>query len=204
MKIAQIQLIRHGQALHNVIRPYPHRDPRLTDNGEEAAKHIPVIQPDLIVISPMTRTIQTAMLAFPSLIGVGVVAPRVEVQIWPELRETFDAECCKGLSRAAMAEKFPQFDFGRCSEQWDYEPHTVERAVERAEVVRKRLHMLSATCKSIAVVSHRGFLAFLVQGDRFAVCESRTYVFGEGERMALNCDTEQLQDFGPTLLTPAS
>lgn len=196
MHTSQIQLIRHGQALHNVIRPYPHRDPPLTKVGEEAARNIKVINPDLLVISPMTRAIQTAMLAFPSLIGV-------EVQIWPELRETYNAECCKGLSRAEISQKFPQFDFGECSEEWDYEPYTVENAVKRAEVVRERLSVLSETYKSIAVVSHRGFLVFLVQGDRFELCESRTYTFGEGERMAVNCDTKQLQDFGPKLLIPS-
>jgi len=198
-----IQIIRHGQALHNVIRPYPYRDPPLTDIGEEAAKHIEVITPDLIVISPMTRTIQTAMIAFPSLIGAGVDPLQVEVQIWPELREAYEAECCKGLSRSAMTGKFPQLDFSRCSEEWDYEPHSVGDTVKRAEVVRERLLQLSKTYKNIAIVSHRGFLAYLVQGDRFELCESRIYTFGEGERMALNCDTEQLQDFGPTLLVPS-
>ena len=203
MHTSRIQLIRHGQALHNVIRPYPHRDPPLTEIGEEAAKHIQVIKPDLIVISPMTRTIQTAMIAFPSLIGVGVV-PQVEVQIWPELRETYDAECCKGLSRAEMAGKFPQFDFVECSEEWDYKSHTVERAIKRAAIVRKRLFQMSGTYMNIAVVSHRGFLEFLVQGDQFGLCESRIYTFRDGERMADNCDSEQLQGFGPSLLILSS
>jgi len=204
MNTAKIQLIRHGEALHNITKPYPHRDPPLTNTGEEAAKHIQALTPDLIIISPMTRTIQTAMLAFPSLIGAGVVPPQVDVQIWPELREAFDAECCKGVSRAALTERFPQFDFERCSEEWDYEPHTVAGAVKRAEVVRDRLFHLSKTYRSIAVVSHRGFFAFMVPGERFGVCECRTYDFGEGQRMGVNCDTEQVQDFGPTLLIPSS
>ena len=63
-----VHIIRHGQSFHNIDRGYPHFDPPLTDAGHEATKQIKIsIVSDLIVISPMTRTIQIAMNAFPSI-----------------------------------------------------------------------------------------------------------------------------------------
>lgn len=84
-------------------------------------------------------------------------------------------------------------------------PHTIEGATERAEKVRLRLKELSQTHQNIAVITHRGLIAFLVKGERFAVCETRSYRFGtdeeaEAERMGVNVDTGMVHDFGPTVL----
>ena len=116
----------------------------------------------------MTRTIQTALNAFPALIGA--TSFQVNVQIWPDLREAHDAICNKGVSGAEMTAKFPQFNFLDCPEEWDHPPHTAESAVVRAERVRHRLEELTITYKNIALVTHRGFIAFLVQGKRFDEC----------------------------------
>ena len=153
----------------SVQRGYPHRDPPLTNAGQEATKliQIPAV-PNLIIISPMTRTIQTALNAFPLLIGT--TPHQVEVQIWPDLREAHDAICNKGVSRAEMTTKFPQFDFADCPEEWNHSPHTIHGAVVRAETVRHRLEQLSTTYKNIVLITHRGFSAFLVQGESFDMC----------------------------------
>ncbi|KAF2475045.1 phosphoglycerate mutase-like protein [Lindgomyces ingoldianus] len=204
----KIHIIRHGQSLHNIQRGYPHRDPPLTDAGDEATKKIRITAiPDLIIISPMTRTIQTALNAFPNLLGSGISECKVE--IWPDLREAHDAICNQGVSRAELAAKFPQFDFSQCPEEWDHAPHSRERALLRAETVRTRLRELSATYKNIVVITHRGFVAFLVQGDRLEVCETRSYRFATGDevldmdlRMGVHCETKEPQDFGPTVLVP--
>jgi broad specificity phosphatase PhoE len=145
-------------------------DPALTVHGEEVAYTINLggaVVPDLIIISPMTRAIQTAINAFSGLIME--VPQKVEVQIWPELREAHDAPCNKGVSRAEISRKFPQFDFSSCPKEWDHVPHSTEAAIARAEIVRQRLNTLSETYNNIAVICHRGFLAFLVQGERFAL-----------------------------------
>jgi broad specificity phosphatase PhoE len=116
----------------------------------------------------MTRTIETALLAFKSQLATLPV--RVEVQIWSDLREAHDAICNTGNSRADLTAKFTQFDFSECSEEWDYAPHSHEEAGIRAERVRKRLKDLSGSYKHIVLITHRGFIAFLVQGERFGVC----------------------------------
>jgi broad specificity phosphatase PhoE len=203
---ALVHIIRHGEALHNAQRGYPHPDPSLTEAGFRATEELASsIYPDLIVISPMTRTIQTAMNVFPFLQVAGSSA--IPVEIWPELREANDAICNKGLSRADIKTKFPQFDFSECHETWDYANHTTTGASARAERIRQRLNRLSTKYKSIAVISHRGLLAFLVQGRRFAPAELRSYRFATDEeaqdekiRRGLHCDLLQEHDFGPTVL----
>jgi broad specificity phosphatase PhoE len=204
--VALVHIIRHGEALHNVHRGYPHRDPPLTEAGWKATKEIVLPgRPDIIIISPMTRTIQTAMSMFPSLQDTR--SPSIPVQIWPDLREANDAICNQGVSRAEIQAKFPQFDFSECHEQWNYASHDIADATMRAERVRERIHYLSATSKSIAIITHRCFIAFLVNGERFQPAETRSYKFAteaqsEELRRGLHCDLLQEHDFGPTVLLP--
>ncbi|KAH7149079.1 histidine phosphatase superfamily [Dactylonectria estremocensis] len=206
--MSTIHILRHGQALHNVQRGYPHRDPPLTDLGTQQARSVqPPAVPDLILISPMTRTIQTALLVFPHLLNTSPA--KVDVQIWPDLREGYDAICNKGVARAVLAVKFPQFDFSACPEEWEYPPHSPEDATARAERVRQRLKVLSNSYNNIFLITHRGFVAFLVPGDKFDVCECRSYRFAvemevDGMRHGVNCDTGAKQDFGPSLLLPVA
>jgi len=123
----------------------------------------------------MTRTIQTATLAFGHLIDRSqsanpLLSKNVEVQIWPELRETHDGASSKGLSRVELEAKFPRFDFSACNELWDYPPHNTKNATLRAEEARRRLSILSECYKSIVLVTHAGFIRYLVEGPSFKVC----------------------------------
>ena len=204
--IPLIHIIRHGEALHNIERGYPHRDPPLTKAGNASTKRVSLtVRPDLILISPMTRTIETAINIFPFLTKPGPFD--IPTQIWPDLREAHDAICNKGLSRSELASKFPQFDFSECHEEWDYPEHSVEGATARAERVRRRLKDLSTMYNNIAVITHRGIKAFLVKGKRFGLAEMRAYRFATEEesqddsiRRGVNTDTLEEQDFGPTVL----
>ncbi|KAJ3515700.1 hypothetical protein NM208_g14933 [Fusarium decemcellulare] len=206
--MATIHILRHGQSLHNVDRGYSHPDPPLTEVGSQQASKVRLpTEPDLILVSPMTRTIQTALIVFGHLLNCSPA--RVELQVWPDLREAHDAICNKGVSRADMATKFANIDFSACHEEWDYPPHTSQDAIARAERIRERVKGLSQSYKNIVLITHRGFIAFLVKGDRFNVCECRSYRFAaeeevEVERHGINCDTGDKQDFGPSLLLPLS
>lgn len=208
MTLATITIFRHGQSQHNVDRGYKYRDPSLTDLGIQQASEVQVpSDPDLIVVSPMTRTIQTALFTFKGLRTYP--KSHITVQIWPDLREAHDAICNKGVDRAELSAKFPQFDFCECHEQWDYEDHSHEAAVARAERVRRRLRDVSSSYRNIYVVTHRGFIAYLIQGERFETCELRQYRFASGdlrgeERLGKNVDSGLEQDFGPTMLVPVS
>ena len=153
----------------------------------------------------MTRTLQTAINMFPFL---AEQAPfKIPVQIWPDLRETYDSICNNGLSRKELEAGFPQFDFSECHAEWDYAWYEFERATERAERVRERLKGLEGRYANIAVVTHRGFKEFLVKGKRFGLAEVRRYRWATEEeakdervRWGVNSDSLGEQDFGPTVL----
>ena len=98
----------------------------------------------------MTRTIQTALIVFGHLLLN--TSSKTELQVWPDLREAHDAICNKGVSRAELAAKFPQFDFSACREEWDYPPHSPEDAIARAESVRQRLKDLSGSYENIVLI----------------------------------------------------
>jgi broad specificity phosphatase PhoE len=168
-----IAIVRHAQALHNVQRGYPHRDPALTPLGIEAASKIEVpFEPDLIVVSPMRRAIQTALLAFPELLHGSNPLP---IEVWPDLREAHDAICNQGSPVADLKMEFPVLDFSECMPEWNYEAHTPERAAKRAERVRRRL--LQHVAQYIVCVTHRGFIAHLVEADTFKNCEVGCFSF---------------------------
>jgi broad specificity phosphatase PhoE len=66
-----IHFVRHAQGFHNVDpRPIHERDPdaHLTPEGEAQcaalAAEVAQLTPELIVVSPLTRTLQTATLVF--------------------------------------------------------------------------------------------------------------------------------------------
>ncbi|KAM0353047.1 hypothetical protein ACHAPU_001933 [Fusarium lateritium] len=152
---------------------------------------------------------------------------KTEVQVWPDLRESHDAICNKGISRADLGAKFPDLDFSTCPEEWDFPAHTPDDATARAERVRRRLKETAVLggYKDILLVTHRGIAAFMVQGERFKVCgkelkamgagtlltwytEYRSYQFAddddvEKDRYGVNVDTGLKQDFGPSLLIQA-
>lgn len=120
------------------------------------------------MVSPMTRTIETALIILKSV--KDKCSAEVPVIVSPDLREAHDAECNKGLARAIMQTKYPNLDFLRCPKNWDYELHTVEAATHRAGRLRRSLKELSDKYRNILLTTHRGFLAYLIQGPRFGVC----------------------------------
>lgn len=65
----RIFLLRHGQGKHNATRNYELPDPPLTDYGEDQADswamEMPkIVEPEVVLFSPLTRTLQTGLRAF--------------------------------------------------------------------------------------------------------------------------------------------
>ena len=79
-KTKLLHIIRHAQGYHNVdadiMRDPSGLDARLTDEGEQQCaslrQTIARLEPSLIVTSPLTRTVQTAMLALEPQWSAGV------------------------------------------------------------------------------------------------------------------------------------
>ncbi|THU77192.1 phosphoglycerate mutase-like protein [Dendrothele bispora CBS 962.96] len=179
--VKRLHVLRHGQAIHNVQRGWPERDPPLTELGLEQARKVSLtFKPDLVICSPMTRTIQTMYAVLSTLENSGIDIPK---EIWPNLREAHDAICNKGVSRAIIAAAYPTLDFSRCNVEWDYEEHSDEAATLRAKEVLDEVRRRPE--KDILLVGHRAFLAYLVGDERFLNCELRTYELNDEGKLLL-------------------
>jgi len=96
-----LHFVRHAQAEHNVAQDYTIPDGLLTQYGQEQATHLNLLTSQniqqtakLIVTSPLTRTLQTTVVGFPSL------RARLEAQAEPKgiivlsrLQEVDDNPC---------------------------------------------------------------------------------------------------------------
>jgi Fructose-2,6-bisphosphatase len=116
-----VHFVRHAQGVHNLSHANHHLlDPELTPLGEEQARALGVGFPaleniQLILSSPLRRTIQTALLAFSSQVGAGL-----QVIAWPEVQEASDLNCDTGsdlLDIKAEFEKLP-VDFTLVEPGW--------------------------------------------------------------------------------------
>ncbi|CAE7227941.1 unnamed protein product, partial [Symbiodinium necroappetens] len=120
----RLRLVRHGESQYNVYYAEHHRDPgdfwdaALTPKGEEQAKLLRSRfekLPEMIVSSPLTRAIQTALLAVPDGTGRRVVAN-------PLCSEHLEASCDLGRPASQLRFAFPQVDFGNLPDVWWYVP----------------------------------------------------------------------------------
>ena len=116
-----ITLVRHGQAEHNATRNFLVHDPSLTPLGEaqchELSKEFPSEPPvDLLVSSPLKRTIQTTLLGFKKQVESGV-----KVEILAELQEVGELPCDTGSSRDDLEkeELFQGLYFSSLPDDWN-------------------------------------------------------------------------------------
>jgi len=175
-----VYLFRHAQAEHNISSRYHLHDPPLTKLGVLQAQHIEKnhsdIVPDLIICSPMRRTLQTTLLAFGTYIG------GVPLVILPQLQETSNFPCDTGTERSSLEKEFPNLDFSLLTDEWTTKEgfYAPAQVTERALWVRKWIKERPE--KKIVVVGHAGFLQYLLDNPQaFANGEGRTYTFDEEE-----------------------
>jgi len=209
----KVHFIRHAEGFHNVAtketgdnhcllrggKPaaaHPLYDSRLTGKGidqSEALKDYLTKRPsgsrsftafDLVVVSPLTRTCETALHVFgqPRAPGIPAFMSKVDapvgspeyaagIQVAPprflvreECRERWGHYVCDGRRPIReIAEEFPNFDFSEInhdddvfySDERETDEHCCDRAVKFLEWLNKRPE------KCIAVVTHSSFLRHL-------------------------------------------
>jgi broad specificity phosphatase PhoE len=233
----KVHFIRHAEGYHNVeskktgnnycllrgdapARDHPLFDSRLTPTGIQQARSLRKIlaqRPsggrsftafDLVIVSPLTRTCETALHIFghprkpgtPAFLstgeaplgtpehaaGISVPAPRFLVR--EECRERFGHYVCDGRrSIAEIRNEFPDFDFSEVVDNEDHwysdERETDEACCERAVKFLEWLNSRPEKC--IAVVTHSSFLRHLF--GQFG--ESMTQEKKDSlQRMAGNCE----------------
>jgi len=168
----RIICIRHGESTFNAAHRLGggdpgHRDARLTPRGQaqarEARQRLTDIPFELVVVSPLTRAIETAAIVF----GEHPSQPRVLVEVLH--RECQESSCDVGRATSEIAAEFPHLDVGHLPEIWWHaEPgcevggYPVEpRHLFDARVAGFRDWLRTRPESTIAVVGHGTFFYHL-------------------------------------------
>lgn len=160
MASSTVHCVRHAQGYHNISEVnHAMRDPLLTPLGEEQCralqKTFPYHNIDLIVASPLKRTIYTALLSFEDELKKN---KDLKVIGLPELQETSDLPCDTGSSVEELAKEFEgkPVDLSLITPEWNSKKGkwapSVQAIQERAVAARKWL--MTRPEKDIVLVSH--------------------------------------------------
>ena len=174
----KVLLLRHGEGVHNVA-PWGEGglDPHLTEKGRMQAAALQGDQQlatvELLIVSPLSRAIQTAVLAFGE-------TPKCRVILSPLHSERWDNECDEGRPKSELLKEFPFLErwsgFDDLAEHWtptgDTDRDWVRRRVPAfLEFVRAQPE------QRICVVGHGAFFASLL-GRHLRNCEVATLTKG--------------------------
>ncbi|GMK53910.1 hypothetical protein CspeluHIS016_0104960 [Cutaneotrichosporon spelunceum] len=171
----RIFLVRHAQAEHNVFSDWSILDPSLTPVGRRQATRlqdetIGSLQgtAQLLVSSPLRRTMETTLIAFPEL-KRRLESEGKKVVLLDIAQEVEDLPCDTPLHpreelASSMDGMFSSLDFtglspDYASKQGIFDP---ERAAERAALVRKWLR--DRPEEEIVLVAHGDILRYIVDG----------------------------------------
>mmetsp|Transcript_14775 Transcript_14775/g.29127 ORF Transcript_14775/g.29127 Transcript_14775/m.29127 type:complete len:282 (-) Transcript_14775:122-967(-) len=205
-------IIRHGEGHHNVAQrewrakadwdgvsePYTidtdpdfrYEDPALTDKGEGEARLLQArasaIKPEILLVSPMRRAIQTGLLAFEAAVNCGSLkALAVELAHERGGKHT----CDKRLSKKESVALFPKVDFSLIKDEQDpfwgngaeREPwqKLADRACDLLMWIAERPE------NEIALAAHSAILLALLNVPMDAECERDAAWLGTGEMRAL-------------------
>jgi len=156
----KIHLIRHAQGFHNLCQSNQSiHDPLLTPRGKEQCTELQAnflyhVGVDLIVSSPIRRTLYTSLLSFEHDIknkGLTIIA-------FPEVQETSDLPCDTGSSPEELAQEFAgkPIDFSLVKHGWNVKTGkwapTKEAIAQRALEAREWL--IRRPESEIVIVTH--------------------------------------------------
>eukprot|EP01130_Rhizamoeba_saxonica_P009186 TRINITY_DN3739_c0_g2_i1.p1 TRINITY_DN3739_c0_g2~~TRINITY_DN3739_c0_g2_i1.p1 ORF type:complete len:203 (+),score=36.18 TRINITY_DN3739_c0_g2_i1:373-981(+) len=195
----QLYLIRHAESTHNRFRTdYPERldeDPFFFDAGlsplgvEQATKLSKTldIHPELIVVSPLLRALDTLNIIFSHYEKMPPVI------VLPIVSEAIDNACDIGTPTSMLKELHPDFNFEHLEEEiWFYAPDNVtalnykdeflaHRWSEDHDIMHQKIDSFKEWIKqrkekSIAVIGHSMyFKIFLNAEEKLANCEVFPY-----------------------------
>lgn len=111
----EIIFIRHGQGEHTLNLPgsLQIQDPSLTQEGVHQAEalqtHFPLTERDLVVISPVRRTLETAKILTKDVSCRKIVSPLVSPRMFPQNPEWKTLPCDRMLNKGSIKKEFPSF-----------------------------------------------------------------------------------------------
>ena len=166
----EIYLIRHAQSEANVAYNLDTStfcyDAKITNIGKEQAlnlqKKLKYIDFDLMICSPLTRTLETFSLIFPKYINNAVILPFV--------REHALKSSEVGRQPAVLKDEFPDFNFDKLKNYWWNNNIPIdEKAIsfESLDNLDKRVLKFKKWIqkrpeKRIALISHGTFISRII------------------------------------------
>ena len=160
-----IYLIRHAQSAFNAVYDVNKPDPMIfdapiTELGEtqarQARNEVEKLDINNLIVSPFTRTLQTAQLIFEN---------RLPFQINAAVREQLVNSCDVGSPPHKLAKDFPHLNFNYLDECWWHDGEKDHRgiSVEPEEILLERANKFADFLKreaihSTAIVSHGNFI----------------------------------------------
>jgi broad specificity phosphatase PhoE len=150
-----IYLIRHAQSAFNAVYDPNKPDPMILDapitalgkaQAQQAQSEVKQLDLINVIVSPFTRTLQTAHLIFGN---------RLPFQINSEVREQLCNSCDVGSPPHKLAKDYPHLDFGHLDDCWWHDGEKDHRgiSVEPEEVLLERAKVSTPRQLSLMVIS---------------------------------------------------
>jgi len=152
--------IRHGEAWHNVLYPeigdkayVCFQDTSLTTKGMSQASSAHIPKPDLILVSPLMRTLQTADLLWPNARKVALEC----LQEYPQKTQLVNRRSAK----STLQNLFPHIDFSDLkTEQQRWPRHNPRQDKSTIKYV-----ISTYSAQTIGIVTHSTWLKFCLTGS---------------------------------------
>tara|TARA_B110000908_G_C10263041_1_gene460837 strand:+ start:2866 stop:3861 length:996 start_codon:yes stop_codon:yes gene_type:complete len=147
-----IYFIRHGEGYHNVNNSYHIRAPRLTSKGlnqcDMVKKKLENVKIDVVFVSPLIRALETAFCIF------GETSRTICIEC---IKELISNPCDLRQSKQILVNMFNHVNFNTLYDNYKYNnKESNEQIQNRMKIFLENLR--ASPFKSIAVVSHSGFL----------------------------------------------
>ena len=160
-----IYLIRHAQSAFNAVYDPNKPDPMIFDapitvlgesQARQARAEVEKLGLEHVIVSPFTRTLQTAHLIF---------GDRFPFQIDAAVREQLCNSCDIGSPPEKLTALYPHLDFTHLEQRWWHEGEEDHRgiSVEPEDVLQDRARVFAEGLKrdgvqSTAIVTHGNFI----------------------------------------------
>ncbi|KAF1957033.1 phosphoglycerate mutase family protein [Byssothecium circinans] len=203
----KISLVRHAQGYHNLHRDYTLLDPLLTPLGKQQCAELSSKFPhhatvDLVIASPLRRTVQTAAYSF----GPTLARSEVPFILHPALQEVADSGSDTGTDASILAKTYEDmfkgddlgFHWGKIDQSlvtdgWNskkgYWAYTREALAARSADIRNWLFQRPEA--HVIIVTHGAIAHFITEDwdvedpmttTAYANCEVRDFTFSAASK----------------------
>lgn len=148
--------IRHGEALHNIVGGIygtdvykQFGDTTLTAKGMQQALSVQAPDVDVVLVSPLMRTLQTADIMYPD-------TPTIALECLKEIPQHTEI-CNRRSSLSLISQLFPKVDFSMITEEDQTWPGHISNAVRKNQL---QVFVDSIPQERVALVTHSSWLKY--------------------------------------------